>query len=279
MITFGILQGRLSPAPNGRPQAFPWTTWVDEFAHARAVGFDSIEWLVTAERPDENPLVTDSGVAHIRRTARDAGLAVSSVCADCFIPLPLVGVSTGERRQRVELLARIVRQAARLDARVVVLPLLESNAPADEAEAAELLSAIAPALSGAAALGVRIALETSWPGTRLRDFIAAAQAPSLGACYDIGNAAAFGLDPVADLRALGPLVAGVHVKDRRRTGESMPLGEGDADLAGAIGALEAIGYAGAAILETPVGADPAGHAARNLTVARQHAFRGATTPS
>jgi hexulose-6-phosphate isomerase len=270
-MRFGIMQGRLSPAPAGRPQAFPWATWRAEFADARTAGFEAIEWLVTAERRDENPLLTGPGAASIRLLARDTGVRVASVCADCFIALPLVGASGTQRDDRSGLLAHIVRQAALIDARTVVLPLLEGNAPADEAEAAALLRAIDPVLPHARAVGVGLALETSWPAARLLNLMAAPRSPSLGVCYDIGNAVAFGLAAAADVLALGALVRHVHVKDRRRTGESVALGEGDADLAGAFRALDAIGFRGLAILETPVGDDPLGQASRNLVAARARA--------
>lgn len=277
MITFGIMQGRLSPAPQGRPQAFPWQTWAHEFSDARAAGFDHIEWLVTAERANDNPLLTDAGIADIRDLVATTGVGVASICADCFIPLPLVRVPVAEQRQRTELLTRIVRQAARLDARVVVLPLLEANAPADLKQGEEVLRVIEPALRLADALGVRIALETSSAGAVVRNLIATSESPSLGVCYDIGNAAAFGLDVSDDLRALGSLVIAVHVKDRSRDGESRPLGEGDADLDGAFRALDVIGYDGPAILETPVGDHALRSASRNLAVARRRTIRMAVS--
>jgi L-ribulose-5-phosphate 3-epimerase len=272
-MTFGIMQGRLSPAPAGRAQAFPWTTWLDEFGQARASGFDGIEWLVTADRPADNPLLRDAGTGEILAAAAAAGVKVTSVCADCFIRWPLRGVADGARRERIDLLEQVVRQAARIGALIVVLPLLEGNRPASQDDASRLLSAIDPVLQIAATLDVRIALETDWPGERLRAFIAGAGAPALGGCYDIGNAAALGLNAPDDLHALGPLLIHVHVKDRRSSGESVPLGRGDADLAGAFRALDQIGYAGTAVLETPAGTDAAASASRNLAVARAHASR------
>jgi L-ribulose-5-phosphate 3-epimerase len=278
-MTFGIMQGRLSAAPAGRPQAFPWSSWADEFSRARALGFSSIEWLVTAERPEDNPLATAARVQQIRDVIASTGVRVSSVCADCFIPLPLVGAHAGARQERIDLLAHIIRQSAQIDARVVVLPLLETNAPADKREALQLLGALDSVLQMAAALGVRIALETSWPGAHLNELIVNTGKPGLGACYDIGNAAAFGLRADEDLRALGPLLIDVHVKDRRRSGESVALGDGDADLSSAFRALDELAYLGPVVLETPVGQDPTGHASRNLAVTRAHACRSAGATS
>ena len=61
MNPIGIMQGRLSPSRAGRAQAFPFATWREEFAHAAEAGFDSIEWLVTAELYADNPLLVDHG--------------------------------------------------------------------------------------------------------------------------------------------------------------------------------------------------------------------------
>lgn len=273
MIAFGILQGRLSPAPQGRPQAFP-LAWRDEFAHARRLGFTAIEWLVTGDRVLDNPLLTDRGVAEIREVAQESGVPVASVCADCFIALPLVNASQQDQRERIGALERIVGQAARAGAAVVVLPLLEANAPATDDDAISLLKTIAPAAHLAARAGVRIALETPWNGERVRRILAAAGVPSLGVCYDIGNAAALGHQTATDVRVLGSLIAAVHVKDRRRAGESTPLGDGEADLAGTFAALDEIGFGAPAIFETPAGIDPIGNASRNLAAARRLAAKG-----
>jgi hexulose-6-phosphate isomerase len=266
VITPGILQGRLSAAPAGRPQAFPWATWRQEFADAARLGVGTLEWLVTAERPQHNPIWTTAGIEDIRRVAAANRVTVTSVCADFLIPLPLIGVSADERTTRVGMLEHLTRQCPALAARVIVLPLLEANAPADERQFAEVMGAIDPVLHLAAGLNISIALESGWTGARLRAALGSVGAPATAVCYDIGNAAAFGLDAAADLRALGTLVAAVHVKDRRRSGESVPLGTGDADLEGAFAALSAIGYSGTAVLETPAGPQPVAAASRNLGV-------------
>jgi L-ribulose-5-phosphate 3-epimerase len=60
--------------------------------------------------------------------------------------------------------------------------------------------------------------------------------------HDTGN------DP---LEAIGPNVRGVHVKDRDRDGNNVPLGEGVVDIGTALAMLRAFGYAGEYVLETP----------------------------
>ena len=68
----------------------------------------------------------------------------------------------------------------------------------------------------------------------------------IGLCVDTGWLGSQGIDAPSAIRALGPLVRHVHVKDVRRTGshETCPLGEGVVDIRNVIRALKEIGYAG-----------------------------------
>ena len=58
------------------------------------------------------------------------------------------------------------------------------------------------------------------------------------------------VDCVEEIGTYADYIWNVHVKDRIYTGTTVPLGEGDADLAGAIRCLERSGYQGNYILQT-----------------------------
>jgi hexulose-6-phosphate isomerase len=255
----GIMQGRLSP-PGARPQTFPMATWRDEFAQAQACGFDSIEWLISAADAEHNPLLLDA--ATVSGLAADSGVAVQTICADCFIERPFTPSAAGSR-DGVALLRRIAAGAAAVGAGVVTVPMLEGNAVASATELRDALATIASVRVD----GVRIAIECDLPAV---DLLAAIAGGDIAVCYDLGNAAAIGRDSTRELLALGDRVAVVHVKDRRRDGPSVPLGTGDVDFQGAFAALSAIGFAGPCILETPRGKIPLDAAARHLEFVRQH---------
>src|SRR5688572_25866868 len=124
MSRLGIMQGRLSTRLPGRLQAFPWDTWEQEFSSAQACGFDSIEWLLTSERHEQNPLWTDAGLASIRARSAATGVQVRSVCADYFITRPFLRVSPVERLDSLAVLERLIAQSAALGAEVVLVPAL-----------------------------------------------------------------------------------------------------------------------------------------------------------
>lgn len=258
------MQGRLSPAPPGRPQAFPEASWRDEFDRAAACGFDGLEWLVTEESFDRNPLCTEAGLDQIKERIAATGVRVMSVCADFCIARPLVRVTDAEQRSTVDRLMRLVERIAAVGGDVVLVPVLEQGAIVADHESSTVVAALAPVLQLAEARGIRIGIESDLAADQLCGLILRANSPTLGAYYDVGNATAAGFDAAAGVRVLGPLLAGVHVKDRTIAGGSVPLGLGDADFAGCFAALAEVGYAGSLILETPVGDDPIEMAGRNL---------------
>ena len=81
------MQGRLSPPPPDRIQAFPRASWEAEFGRARFLGYDAIEWLV--EEDEQNPIWSEDGRRRIRELVEEHGVAVDSVCGDLFMTRPL----------------------------------------------------------------------------------------------------------------------------------------------------------------------------------------------
>ncbi|WP_426625560.1 sugar phosphate isomerase/epimerase family protein [Leifsonia sp. McL0607] len=72
----------------------------------------------------------------------------------------------------------------------------------------------------------------------------------IGFCPDVAHLAAGGGDPAAIIRSYGDRINHVHLKDLTRASVSFqPLGDGDLDLAGIVGALRETGYDGWLMVE------------------------------
>jgi hexulose-6-phosphate isomerase len=266
----GIVQGRLSPPVAGRLQAFPWASWPDEFARARACGFATLEWVFEEDRHERNPIWTVDGVAEIGRHVAATGIRIDSICADYFMAHPLFGVSDRVRAESGAVLERLIRNGAAVGVRTLLLPVLEVTELRSDRDKVELLNGLRRPLDLAAELGVRIGLETELAAADYRALVVGASHPALGIYYDVGNAAARGFDVAADVRLLGPLLCGIHIKDRRLGGPSVRLGEGDVEFPACFAALSDAAYAGPLILQPATSDDYLGGAKSHLAFVQRH---------
>ena len=112
-------------------------------------------------------------------------------------------------------------------------------------------SVLRDACAYAAERGVLIALTTVWPGDlldttdKLLRMVEEVGAENLRCYYDPGFLQLMGLDPPSEARRMGDLIAHVHVKDceGRHPDYRMRIpGDGELDLASALGVLNEIGY-------------------------------------
>lgn len=238
-----ILQGRLSPDPEGRFQFFP-PAWREEFPLAKRLGFAGIEWLVDPCGWQGNPIFAeDLGPV----LGGQSGVPVTSVSADWFMETALWEGDPLEHRARLKKIILAAMQAAN---RLVLVPLLEKHTvldPALQRRAAEVLEPLGPDLVRA---GVRIAFETELPAPALAEFVDSFESDRFGVYYDTGNCTSYGFDCPADIRLLGRRVMGIHIKDRKvGSAQSVPLGQGSADFAGILRALRSVGWRGALVMQ------------------------------
>mgnify|MGYP001769657573 CR=1 FL=1 len=61
----GVMQGRLLPKYMGRYQAHPLGYWQKEFALARGLGLDFIEFILDHNDVGMNPLMSEEGAREI----------------------------------------------------------------------------------------------------------------------------------------------------------------------------------------------------------------------
>ena len=248
------MQGRLSPPVGGRIQAFPGSAWRREFDTAAQLGFDSIEFIYE-EPVADNPLSSSGGVRDVAAAMSATGVKVDFILADIFMPRPLFGLNGAERKQVGDVLSRLVDAAAQLDAGGVEIPFVDNSRLANEADVAEAVGVLAPALDHAASAGVVVGLETDLPAADFAALLDRIGHPAVRANYDIGNSAALGYDVEEEFAAYGQAVANVHVKDRVRGGTTVPLGTGDAGLPRVLSVIRRSGYEGPYIIQGARGED------------------------
>ena len=258
----GFMQGRLVPMVDGKIQCFPWATWHQEFQRASVNGFTLMEWTLDQDRLRENPLMTAAGRGEIANLRQQFWLRIPSLTGDCFMQAPFWKTEGAIYHRLLDDAAAVADACLELDIGLIIVPLVDNGSIENASQADVLRQGLDWVL--APRPGIQVLFESDFAHKRLATFIASFPAASYGINYDIGNSAALGYFPADELASYHMRIANVHVKDRRRGGITVPLGTGDADLAGAILGLEQRGYRGNYILQTAraLDGDDAGAACR-----------------
>lgn len=242
--------------------------WPEAFAAAAEIGFDGIELDIGAGYA-ETPLWI-GGVAAVRDMMAHTGGGLLSFCAGACWQFSPASPDGSVRAEIRTLLSDLSGFAAELSAPVILVPVTPGGddvSPEDGARRwVEEMEILAPT---ARDKGVILALENVGRGygksaAELIRLVDAVDSPAVRVYYDIGNATAFGHDPVDEIMALGSRIAAVHIKDR----EGELLGDGIVKIAESVEALKATGYSGDLVLETPATDDPRAAAAHNLSFLR-----------
>ncbi|MFF4159191.1 sugar phosphate isomerase/epimerase family protein [Streptomyces sp. NPDC001678] len=209
-------------------------TLEQKFAELRRLGLDFVEVpLRSADAPAQAELFRELAAAH--------ELPIASAVVAEFVRLP--DVPEAERADAVRRVVDTAEVAVGLGCDLVLVPV---RVKAEEPRRAEVYAkAYAELLAATERHGTVIAAE--FVGGALpsaaAELVGSLDDPRARLFFDTGNCLYAGADPVADLRALLPLVAQVHLKGGPDTPlAAMPLRE-----LGAV--LESGGFAGRCALE------------------------------
>jgi len=246
---------------------FPTTTWREEFETAAKLGFDTIEWLVEAETLVMNPLLSKAGRQEIENLTRQTGVRVDSVCAHCVLEWRPYGEGG---TTRLEPLAGVITAAGAAGVKRMVIPALEVATTKKAGSLREAAEVFYPAVHAAELAKVDLAFELDRNVEDSREFVECFDSARARLCYDSGNATAEGRNIVAEIDELLPLVAEIHLKDRRVGSTSVPLGQGDTVFPEFFKTLTNKSWRGPFVLETPVRDNPLEQARQNLAFVRQY---------
>lgn len=240
---------------------------------AARLGYDGLEVVTRDAAQLRGWLQMDGseGAGTVRELARRHGCAITSFSLALFRPVSFAQEDESLRQQGIQLLSDTLRACANVGGETVLLPFFDRKR-LDEIGAEELarfVDGLRRCARVAEDTAMRIALETSFSPALLQRILGAVGSERVGVYQDLANAITFGQDPAVALRALGPAVAMVHVKDTKAGGGDAMLGEGLVDWPECRAAIRDIGYDGWFVLETPPGDDPLATGARHLEFTRR----------
>jgi len=251
----GFMQGRLCDQVDGKIQAFPWNNWEDEFSVAEYINVSLMEWTIDQENLYKNPLMTKEGQKKIKSLSSIHHVAIHSLTGDCFMQAPFWKSSADLESELQKDFLAVCDACLALKIEMIVLPLVDNGCLENIQQEDRLVYFLLSHENFFAQENIKILFESDFEPSNLKRFINRLPSYSFGINYDIGNSAALGFNPRDDLNAYGSRIANVHVKDRIRSGNTVPLGSGIADFEFVFSELSKAKYSGNYILQTARAAD------------------------
>jgi len=246
----GFMQGRLSPIIDGKIQAFPWNSWMDEFSIAGKLRIPLMEWTLDQERLYENPLMNEVGRAEIRTLCRSNGIQIPSVTGDCFMQAPFWKVDGVARTNLEKDFIAIVKSCYEVGILILVVPLVDNGRLDNVKQENDLIQFLKLHENFFLLHKIKIVFESDFSPNELERFIKRLNPAVFGVNYDIGNSAALGFDPREEFSKYGERIMNVHIKDRMLGGTTVPLGTGNANFEVIFSELSRLNYEGNFILQT-----------------------------
>ena len=242
------------------------------FALIGQAGADGIEVSYAS------PKAFDNWSSHAKELAK--------LSAKCKLPVPSLNltflcnapylIQTGALSNRgKQAVLDALTIAAAIKAGVVLVPFFGKNAIELEKELSAATEILAELVEGAEEVDVVLGIESTL-NTNQQQFMLdqLGNSPCAKIYYDTGDVAARKLDVASGIRDLGAdRIAQVHIKDvclieGKPPDFDVALGEGNIDFRAVANALQAVGFDGWAVLETPPSDDALASAKRNISFAR-----------
>lgn len=229
MHRIGIMQGRLSPARNGKIQTFPGEAWKAEFPLAREIGYELIEWVLDTTDLDINPLLFEEGRKEINAYKQQYGIEITSVCCDYFVEFPFHSDKPDIRLQSHGMLLELIRVCREVGIVFIELPLIGQSSIKEKKDAdivVTLFNDLVPMLE---AKNVCLLLETDLSPETLKELLKRMPSDRIQINYDTGNSAYWSFDTVYELSSYGRRIGNIHIKDCTPKDYSVVLGTGNVD--------------------------------------------------
>jgi len=223
----GIMNGRLSEPLGTKIQEFPYMTWRDEFVKASDYGFESIEWIFDTYL--QNPIMNIDGIKKLKQLSKQYDITINSVLADFFMEKKLTNVSQTELEKNLDILKKLIKNCNALDVEILEIPFVDSSSLQTKSDQYNVRINLESVLKLLDEYNLCLCLETDLPPIEFRDFLLSFEHPNIKANYDVGNSAGLGYDMQEEFENFGKLITNVHIKDRKYSGNTVPLGTGNVD--------------------------------------------------
>jgi L-ribulose-5-phosphate 3-epimerase len=278
MHRIGIMQGRLSPVRDGKIQTFPKDTWRDEFALAKDIGYELIEWVLDTELA-ANPLLSPEGRKEMNTYQQQYNITVPSVCCDYFVEYPFHSPQSEIRLQSHGMLLELIRVCPEAGIKLIELPLIGASSIREELDASNvvlLFNDLVPLLEKK---DMCLVLETDLPPDAVGKLLAQMPSERIQVNYDTGNSAYWKFNAEDELSTYGSRIGNIHIKDCTPKDYSVALGSGNVDFDLSFNWFKKVNYKGDFILQAARGPNDIDVARMYYQFTRSHIYRFFNTHS
>ena len=227
MFKIGIMQGRLLPWYKNNYQSHPVNFWQSEFYIAKELGFYCIEFILDYNEADKNPLLNKSGLKEIDYLSKTTQVKVNSICADYFMKAPF---HSKHQLNSEKMLIDLIKHASVINIKDIVIPCVDESSLKTNEDFDLLYKSLVKILPFAEDENININIEADLNPKTFKDFINRFESKNIKVNYDSGNSSSQGYDIYEEFKEYGTYISDVHIKDRKLNGESVSLGEGDANI-------------------------------------------------
>lgn len=246
----GVMQGRLSLPINGKVQSFPTKTWKKEFMLAKKLSFKFIEWTLDYKNLNKNPLLLSSGQEIIRKLCNQNNITINSITGDCFMQHPFWKANKLIKKKLINQLKEIIDSASKIKIKFLVIPLVDNGRVENTKQKKNLIKEFKKMTKYLKKKKVTILFETDLNPLDNLKFLKNFNNKYFGLNYDIGNSASLDFDPIEEFKNNAVFIKNIHIKDRKKFGNTVPLGKGNADFKLISKLCKKYSYKGNFILQT-----------------------------
>ena len=231
-MKIGILQGRLSPPVENFYQEFP-LDWEKEFENISNLKLHSMEWLVTPNCFNSNPLIVNPKSLY--------GLPITSVCIDTLVDSKIC-----DSNFISENLDPVCEALKKTKIKTLTIPILDESDLSD-CHKRKAFCYIIKAY-GEKYKDIRFSFESEIQPEKLNEIVSLCN--NFYVTYDTGNITSSGIDHEKYIQFFGSSIINVHLKDRTYKRETVSPLTGDTDFHLIFKNLKKINYKGPFILQT-----------------------------
>jgi len=243
-------------------------TLEEKFERAAALGFDGIE-MIPRDDPRMHGMMVfeDGGRRELINLCGKHGLLISSLSLATWREHNCLTTDQDEWLAGKQHLIEAMACANALDADGILLPHFQAMEPKlDDPRLEWDCRGLRECAAVAENPGLVLCVECTVDEATMKGICEMAGHPQVGIYYDLGNLKSAGFDPADQMRAVGPGVKMIHIKE---AGAEL-LGEGEVDMSACAQAMRDIGYDGWLVFETAPTADPLAALEHNLAELRKY---------